>query len=69
MFGPMSALRGVGASRYEGYLLGHSRVLRLSYFLVLFIKDWETKVGADKLSRMKLPHHSGLNADPNLKFV
>jgi hypothetical protein len=38
-------------------------------FLVLFIKDWETKMDADKLSRMKLPHHSGLNADPNLKFV
>jgi hypothetical protein len=29
-------------------------------FLVLFIKDWETKVGADKLSRMKLPHQSSL---------
>jgi hypothetical protein len=38
-------------------------------FLVLFIKDWETRVGADKLSRMKLPHHSGLDADPNLKLV
>jgi hypothetical protein len=24
---------------------------------------------AEKLSRMKLPHHSGLNADPNLKHV
>ena len=34
--------------------------------LVLFIKDWETKMEADKLSRVKLPHHSGLNADPNL---
>jgi hypothetical protein len=28
--------------------------------LVLFIKDWETKTGADKLSRMKLPHQSAL---------
>jgi hypothetical protein len=37
--------------------------------LVLFIKDWETKMGADKLSRMKLPHHSGLNTDLNLKLV
>ena len=38
-------------------------------FLVLFIKDWETKMDAEKLSRMKLPHRSGLNADPNLKLV
>jgi hypothetical protein len=38
-------------------------------FLVVLIKDWETKMGADKLSRMKLPHHSGLHADPNLKLV
>jgi hypothetical protein len=37
--------------------------------LVLFIKDWETKMGADKLSRMKLPHHSGVNTDLNLKLV
>jgi hypothetical protein len=32
-------------------------------FLVFFIKDWETKVGADKLSRMKLPHQSSLEDD------
>ena len=38
-------------------------------FLVLFIKDWETKMDADKLSRVKLPHHSGLDVDPNLKLV
>jgi hypothetical protein len=38
-------------------------------FLVLFIKDWETKMDAEKLSRMKLPHRSGLNADPNLKLL
>jgi hypothetical protein len=38
-------------------------------FLVLFIKDWETKMDAEKLSRVKLPRHSGLNADPNLKLV
>jgi hypothetical protein len=38
-------------------------------FLMLFIKDWETKMDAEKLSRMKLPHHSGLNADPNLMLV
>ena len=36
---------------------------------LLFIKDWETKMGADKLSRMKLPHHSSLKADLNLKLV
>jgi hypothetical protein len=38
-------------------------------FLMLFIKDWETKMDAQKLSRMKLPHHSGLNAEPNLMLV
>jgi hypothetical protein len=38
-------------------------------FLVLFIKDWETKMDAEKLSRMNLPHHSGLDADPNLNLV
>jgi hypothetical protein len=38
-------------------------------FLVVFIKDWETKMGADKFSRMKLPRHSGLNSDPDLKLV
>jgi hypothetical protein len=38
-------------------------------FLVVFIKDWETKMGADKFSRMKLPHYSGLNSDPDLKLV
>jgi hypothetical protein len=37
--------------------------------LVLFIKDWETKAGADKLSRIKLPHQSALGADPNLKLA
>jgi hypothetical protein len=36
-------------------------------FLVLFIKDWETKMDAEKLSRVKLPHHSGLGPDPNLR--
>jgi hypothetical protein len=38
-------------------------------FLVLFIKDWETKMDGQKLSRMKLPHHSALDADPNLNLV
>ena len=36
-------------------------------FLVLFIKDWETKMDDQKRSRMRLPHHS--DADPNLKLV
>ena len=38
-------------------------------FLILFIKDWETKMDAEKLSRMTLPHHSGLNVDPDLMLV
>jgi len=38
-------------------------------FSLLFIKDWETKMDAQKLSRMKLPHHSSLDVDPNLKLV
>ena len=38
-------------------------------FLLLFIKDWETKMNAEKRSRMKLPHYSGLNADLNLMPV
>ena len=37
-------------------------------FLMLFIKDWETKMDAE-LSRMTLPHHSGLNVDPDLMLV
>jgi hypothetical protein len=37
--------------------------------LVLFIKDWETKMDAEKLSRLKLPHHSALDADPNLELA
>jgi hypothetical protein len=36
---------------------------------LLFIKDWETKMDAQKLSRMKLPHHSGLDVGSNWKFV
>ena len=38
-------------------------------FLVVFVKDWETKMDREELSRVKLPHHSGLDADPNLKLV
>ena len=36
---------------------------------LLFIKDWETKMDAQKLSRMKLPHHSALDVDFSLKLV
>jgi hypothetical protein len=36
---------------------------------LLFIKDWETKMDAQKLSRMKLPHHSALDVDSSLKLV
>jgi hypothetical protein len=36
---------------------------------LLFIKDWETKMDAQKLSRIKLPHHSALDVDSNLKLV
>jgi hypothetical protein len=47
-------------------------VLAFVGFLIcslLFIKDWETKMDAQKLSRMKLPHHSALDGDSNWKFV
>jgi hypothetical protein len=47
-------------------------VLAFVGFLIcslLFIKDWETKMDAQKLSRMKLPHHSALDVDSNWKFV
>jgi len=38
-------------------------------FLVLFIADRQTKMGEDRLSRMKIPPQSALQADPNLKLV
>jgi hypothetical protein len=38
-------------------------------FLVLFMADRETKVGVDRLSRMKVAPQSSLEADPNLKLV
>ena len=38
-------------------------------FLVLFIADREMNAGVNRLSRMKLPDHSALDADPNLKLV
>ncbi len=34
-------------------------------FLVLFIADWQMNASVDRLSRMKLPPRSALNADPN----
>jgi hypothetical protein len=38
-------------------------------FSLFFIKDWETKMDAQKLSRIKPPRHSGLDVDSNLKLV
>jgi len=38
-------------------------------FSLFFIKNWETKMDAQKLSRTKLPHHSALDVDRNLKLV
>jgi hypothetical protein len=38
-------------------------------FLVLIIADYEMDAGVDRLSKMKLPPHSTLNADPNLKLI
>ena len=40
-----------------------------SIFLVLFMADRETKVGVDRLSKMKVAPQSSLEADPNLKLV
>jgi hypothetical protein len=67
--GPISALRGAhtGARCMKSWSI--LAFVGSLIFLVLFIKDWETKMGADRLSRMKLPHHSALDADPNLKLV
>ena len=38
-------------------------------FLVLFIADHEMNAGVDRLSGMKIPPQSALNADPDLKPV
>jgi len=38
-------------------------------FLVLFIADQQKNAGVDRLSTMKLPPQSALDADPNLKLV
>ena len=65
--GPISALHWTQEDRALRYTSWTILAFVGSFiFLVLFIKDWETKMEADKLSRVKLPHHSGLNADPNL---
>ncbi len=37
--------------------------------LVLFIADRQMNAGVDRLSRMKIPPQSALEADPNLKLV
>jgi hypothetical protein len=38
-------------------------------FLVLFIADRQMNAGVDRLSRMKIPPQSALDADPDLKLV
>ncbi len=38
-------------------------------FLVLFIADRQMNAGVDRLSGMKIPPQSALNADPDLKLV
>jgi len=38
-------------------------------FFVLFIADQQKNAGVDRLSTMKLPPQSALDADPNLKLV
>jgi hypothetical protein len=68
--GPISALRRTQEDRAMKYTSWTILAFVGSLiFLVLFIKDWETKMDADKLSRVKLPHHSGLNADPKLMLI
>jgi hypothetical protein len=64
-----SSLRGVEDRNMEPDSWGILAFVGCLILLVLFIKDWETKAGADKLSRMKLPHHSALGADPDLKLA
>ena len=38
-------------------------------FLVLFIADHQMNAGVGRLSRMKLPLQSAIDADPNLKLI
>jgi hypothetical protein len=38
-------------------------------FLVLFIADRQSNMDVDRLSRIKIPPHSALDADPDLKLV
>ena len=38
-------------------------------FSVLIITDYEMDAGVDRLSQMKLPLQSTLDADPNLKLI
>jgi len=68
--GPISALHWTQEDRALRYTSWTILAFVGSFiFLVLFIKDWETKMDAQKLSRTKLPHHSDLDVDPNLKLV
>ncbi|MEA2910472.1 MAG: hypothetical protein QOJ15_2553 [Bradyrhizobium sp.] len=65
----LCTLRGVKDRNMKPDSWGILAFVGCFILLVLFIKDWETKTGADKLSRMKLPHQSALSADPDLKLV
>jgi hypothetical protein len=38
-------------------------------FSVLIIADYEMDAGVDRLSQIKLPPPSALDADPNLKLI
>jgi hypothetical protein len=38
-------------------------------FLVLVIADYEMNADVERLSKMKLPPQSALDADPNLKLI
>ena len=38
-------------------------------FLVLFVADWQMTAGVDRLTKIKIPPQSALEADPNLKLV
>jgi hypothetical protein len=38
-------------------------------FLILFIADLQRNAGVDRLSRIKIPPQSRIEADPDLKLV
>ena len=50
-------------------ILGLSRFSRVSCLFGAFIADRQMNAGVDRLSRMKIPPQSALDADPDLKLV